>query len=69
MAEHLNALAEGIVAVAAESPVDPMAFQWHPEVWLLVVSLTLAYVYMVRVIGPGAVPDGQPVVTRFNTIR
>ena len=26
MAQHLNVLAEGIVVVAAESPVDPMAF-------------------------------------------
>ena len=68
MAQHLNVLAEGIVVVAAESPVDPMAFQWHPEVWLLVVSLTIAYVYMVRVIGPNAVPKGQPAVSRFNII-
>jgi hypothetical protein len=36
--------------------LDPLAFQWHPEVWLLVAFLTGAYVYMVRVIGPKAVP-------------
>lgn len=52
--------------LAADLPVDPLAFQWHPEVWLLVGFLTAAYVYMVRVIGPKAVPAGQPVVTRTN---
>ncbi|MDJ0770304.1 MAG: cytochrome c oxidase assembly protein [Ilumatobacter sp.] len=54
--------------LAAELPVDPLAFQWHPEVWLLVAFLTSAYVYMVRVIGPKAVPDGQPVVSRANVV-
>ncbi len=33
-------------------------FHWHPEVWLLVAFLIGAYVYMVRVIGPRAVPAG-----------
>ncbi len=50
--------------LAADLLVDPLAFQWHPEVWLLVGFLTAAYIYMVRVIGPKAVPAGQPVVTR-----
>ncbi|MGB0112427.1 MAG: cytochrome c oxidase assembly protein [Ilumatobacteraceae bacterium] len=45
---------------------DPWRFQWHPEVWVLVTCLTIAYVYMVRVIGPKAVPAGQPAVSRFN---
>ena len=43
-----------------------LSFQWHPEVWLLVGFLTGAYIYMVRVIGPKAVPKGEPVVTRTN---
>jgi putative membrane protein len=47
---------------------DPLAFQWHPEVWLLVGFLVGAYVYMVRVIGPKAVPAGTPVVTRRHLI-
>lgn len=47
---------------------DPLRFQWHPEVWLLVGFLTGAYVYMVRVLGPRAVPAGQPVVSRTNLI-
>jgi len=46
--------------------LDPWRYQWHPEVWVLVGFLTAAYIYMVRVIGPNAVPKGQPVVTRFN---
>ncbi|MGK0423477.1 MAG: putative membrane protein, partial [Ilumatobacter sp.] len=45
---------------------DPWRFQWHPEVWLLVAFLTGAFVYMVRVIGPKAVPPGQRVVTQKN---
>ncbi len=49
-------------------PVDPLAFQWHPEVWLLVAFLAGAYVYMVRVIGPRAVPPGTPVVTRRHLV-
>ena len=46
--------------------VDPWKFQWHPEVWLLVAFLTGAFVYMVRVIGPKAVPMGEQAVTRKN---
>ena len=50
----------------AHSPVglNPLHFHWHPEVWALGVFLIGAYVYLVRVIGPSAVPPGQPVVTR-----
>jgi putative membrane protein len=54
--------------VAVDLTVDPLAYQWHPEVWLLVGFLTIAYVYMVRVIGPKAVPPGQPAVTRTNIV-
>jgi putative membrane protein len=46
--------------------LDPWRFQLHLEVWVLVAFLTAAYVYMVRAIGPKAVPPGQPVVTRLN---
>ncbi len=52
--------------MAAE--LHPLAFQWHPEVWLLVGFLTAAYIYMVRVIGPRAVPAGQPVISRMNCV-
>ena len=48
--------------------LDPWRYQWHPEVWVLVGFLTIAYIYMVRVIGPKAVPAGRPAVTRFNIV-
>lgn len=54
--------------LAVDFAVDPLAYQWHPEVWLLVGSLTAAYVYMVRVIGPKAVGPGRAVVTRTNVV-
>lgn len=44
--------------------IDPWRFQLHLEVWLLVAFLVGAYVYVIRVLGPRAVPAGQPVVTR-----
>lgn len=39
-------------------------FQAHPEVWVLVVGLAALGGYAVRVVGPKAVRDGSPVVTR-----
>jgi putative membrane protein len=53
------------VALLAQS-LDPWRFQLHFEVWILVAFLTGAYIYMVRVIGPKAVPAGQPAVSRRN---
>lgn len=47
---------------------DPWRFQANPEVYLLVVFLVGAYVYMVRVIGPQAVRAGQSVVTRRQVL-
>ncbi len=38
-------------------------YQFHPEVWLLVGFLTVAYIYMVRVIGPRAVGPGEKPVS------
>ena len=52
--------------LAQDLDIAPWQFQWHPEVWLLVGGLTLAYVYMVRVIGPKAVPEGVSAVSRAN---
>jgi putative membrane protein len=54
--------------IAQGIEIDPLAFQWHPEVWVLVAFLTGSYVYMVRVIGPKAVPVGQPAVSRANLV-
>jgi putative membrane protein len=36
----------------------------HPEVWALVLGLIGLYVYAIRVIGPKATHDDEPVVTR-----
>lgn len=52
------------VVLAQVTEADPFRFQAHPAVWLLVVSLVVAYVYMVKVVGPHAVTPGEPVVTR-----
>jgi putative membrane protein len=41
-----------------------MPFQPHPEVWVLVVGLVALGAYAARVIGPKAVRDGSPIVTR-----
>ena len=46
--------------------LNPWRYQWHPEVWILVAFLSLAYIYMVRVIGPRAVGRGNPAVSRGN---
>jgi putative membrane protein len=39
-------------------------FQPHPEVWVLVVGLLLLGRHAVKVVGPKAVRDGSPIVTR-----
>ena len=38
---------------------DPWRFQANPEVYVLVAFLIGAYVYMIKVIGPGAVRPGR----------
>lgn len=49
--------------ILAAVSTDVWRFQPHPEVWLLVAFLIGAYTYVVRVIGPGAVPEGHPAVS------
>ena len=44
--------------------MDPWKFHPHPEVWVLVVSVVVLYVWAGRVIGPKVVPKGRPVYTR-----
>ena len=56
-----------MIAVLADLVVNPWRFQAHPEVWLLVVAVLVAYIYAVRVIGPVAVKSG-PVTTRKQRI-
>lgn len=52
--------------LAAGKYRDPDVWRWHahPEVWLLVGSLIVLYVYAARVIGPKVVTPGQPAVSR-----
>ena len=47
----------------AATAAEPWRFQAHIEVWLLVAFLVVAYVYMVRVLGPKAVGPGEAVIT------
>ncbi|MCX6531236.1 MAG: cytochrome c oxidase assembly protein [Actinobacteria bacterium] len=56
-----------MIAILADLVVNPWRFQAHPEVWLLVVAVLVAYIYAVRVIGPVAVKSG-PVTTRKQRI-
>ena len=56
-----------MIAVLADLVVNPWRFQTHPEVWLLVVAVLVAYIYAVRVIGPVAVKSGS-VTTRKQRI-
>jgi putative membrane protein len=41
-----------------------MDFQPHPEVWLLIAGLASLGLAAVRIVGPKAVPPGEPVVSR-----
>ncbi len=56
-----------MIAVSADLVVNPWRFQAHPEVWLLVGAVLVAYIYAVIVIGPVAVKSG-PVTTRKQRI-
>jgi putative membrane protein len=47
---------------------NPWRFQPNPEVYLLVAFLVGAYVYMVRTIGPTAVPEGTRPISRRNLV-
>ena len=53
---------------AFDITADPWAFRLHPEVWALVLVIIGSWFYAVRVIGPRAVPPGQPVVTRRQCV-
>ena len=47
---------------------SPWAFQWHPEVLVLVGFLSGSYVYLVRGIGPAAVAAGERPISRRNIV-
>lgn len=48
----------------------PGFWRWqpHPEVWVLVAAVVGLYVAAARIVGPKAVPAGQPVLTRANKL-
>ena len=48
---------------------DAWRWQPHPEVWFLVLGVIALSLYVTRVIGPKAVPAGQPILTRFQKIN
>lgn len=48
--------------------VDAWRWQPHPEVWFLVLGVVALSLYVTRVIGPKVVPEGQPVLTRFQKV-
>ena len=43
---------------------DIWRYQFHPEVWIIVISSVLLAFYATRVVGPNAVKDNEPVITR-----
>jgi len=47
---------------------DVWRYQAHPEVWLIVATIIGFGYWVTRVIGPKAVPEGEPVVTRHQKI-
>jgi putative membrane protein len=53
-----------VLSAQTAAPVDFWRWVPHPEVWLLVGSLVGLYTYAARVIGPKAVPAGEPPITR-----
>jgi len=46
---------------------NPWRFQFHPEVWLLIIGLVVAFVYTVRVLGPRVAPKGRIISRRQIT--
>lgn len=46
---------------------NPWRFQFHPEVWLLIIGLVVAFVYTVRVLGPRVAPEGKIISRRQIT--
>ena len=55
-----------MIAEAANPLLDPWRFQAHPEIWLLIVFLIVAYTYAVRVIGPQAGVPKDQILSRKN---
>lgn len=52
---------------AVDINADPWRYQFHPEVWALIICLVGAWMYTVKVIGPLALGPGVEVVSRRQT--
>lgn len=52
--------------LTTRAAVDADFWRWmpHPEVWVLVLGVIGLYIWAARVIGPKAVPAGEPPITR-----
>lgn len=57
-----------MLAAAIPEAVGVWRVQIHPEVWVLLGGLTVLYVWAARVVGPKAVPEGEPVLSRRNIV-
>ncbi|MBJ7461445.1 MAG: cytochrome c oxidase assembly protein [Ilumatobacteraceae bacterium] len=55
-----------MIAEAANPLLSPWRFQAHPEIWLLIVFLIVAYTYAVKVIGPQAGVPKDQILSRKN---
>ena len=51
-------------AIEPTTNPDPWRYQFHPEVWVLVIGLIAAFVYTVRVLGPTVAPEGKVISRR-----
>ena len=47
---------------------DIWRYQFHPEVWIVIIGGFILAWYVVKVIGPNAVSTNEPVFTRRNLI-
>ena len=54
-------------AIEPTTNTNPWRYQFHPEVWLLVIGLIAAFVYTVRVLGPKVAPEGKIISKRQKT--
>lgn len=54
-------------AIEPTTNTNPWRYQFHPEVWVLVIGLIAAFVYTVRVLGPKVAPEGKVISRRQKT--
>ena len=59
----------GYVPPGTDPSLTPQPWKWvpHPEVWVMILALALMYLYVTRILGPKAVPRGEPIITRSQS--